>query len=101
MMQRQVRGRCPIDGADHAACGPAALVTATDLRGEVVDVQGGPLEVYDVEVGGTWLRLRLSEADARKRGLISEEPPAPAAKAKASRAKNKKVDIEPEASGGE
>lgn len=107
MFQRRVRGRCPVCGADHAACGPAAPIASVDARGEVVDVQdGGPLSVYEVASGGVVLRLRLSQADARKRGLLTE-PEQPQAKAAAPAktrkvsAKNKKRDVEPEATGGE
>lgn len=107
MIQRQARGRCPACGESHAACGPAAPVTALDARGEVVDVQdGGPLQVYEVESNGIVLRLRLSETDARKRGLLPEQQTqaqttvAPA-KTRKSTAKNKKRTVEPEASGGE
>lgn len=106
MYQRRVRGRCPC-GADHAACGSAAPITAMGARGEVVDVQdGGELREYDVETGGVTLRLRLSDADARKRGLLPEQQQpvqtasAPAKTRKAS-AKNKRRDVEPEATGGE
>lgn len=104
MYQRQVRGRCPICGAEHAACGPAAPVNPITSGEEVVYVQGGPLSEYDVEVNGVKLRLRLSEAEARKRGLITDEPAATTKakpKSKARRVKNKKVDIEDTASGGE
>lgn len=78
-------------------------MTAMDPRREVVDVQGGPLSVYDVVVNGTKLKLRLSEADARKRGLLTDESPdpRPSARSKSRRAKNKKLDIEDTASGGE
>ena len=100
MYQRQVRGRCPICGAEHAACGPAAPVDPITSGEEVVDVQGGPLSEYDVEVNGVMLRLRLSEAEARKRGLITDEPEAKP-KQKTRRVKNKKRDIEDTASGGE
>lgn len=70
---------------------------------------GGPLQEYDVESGGVTLRLRLSDADARKRGLLTEQPEpkqsvqaasAPAKTRKTS-ARNKKRDVEPEATGGE
>ncbi|HLU76142.1 MAG TPA: hypothetical protein VKZ82_28450 [Nonomuraea sp.] len=69
-------------------------------------MQGGPLKVYDVQVGGTVVQMKLNEADAKKRGVWQEPDPTPspapsAAKAKrAPRAKNKKADIEPEATGG-
>lgn len=103
MFQRQVEGRCPICSAEHASCGADPLLTAMDPQREVVDVQGGPLKEYDIVVGGVTLRMRLSEADARKRGVWVE--PAPAAKAKAPprrrTAKNKMVDIEDSATGGE
>ena len=80
-----------------------------DAQGEVVNVQGGPLKEYDVVVNGVPLRMRLSEADARKRGVWQDPAPTPAAakskvaaKPRARRAaKNKKVDIESEATGGE
>lgn len=93
-------------GAEHASCGADPLLTAMDAQGEVVNVQGGPLKTYDVIVNGVKLKMRLSESDARKRGVWQEPEPAPAAaKAKAAprrrTAKNKKVDIEPEATGGE
>lgn len=100
MYQRQVRGRCPICGAEHAACGPAAPVDPITSGEEVVDVQGGPLSEYDVVVNGARLRLRLSEEDARKRGLLVDEPETKP-KQKTRRVKNKKVDIEDTASGGE
>lgn len=100
MYQRQVRGRCPICGAEHAACGPAAPVNPITSGEEVVDVQGGPLSEYDVEVNGVMLRLRLSEAEARKRGLITDEPEVKP-KQKTRRVKSKKRDIEDTASGGE
>lgn len=100
MYQRQVRGRCPICGAEHAACGPAAPVNPITSGEEVVYVQGGPLSEYDVEVNGVMLRLRLSEAEARKRGLITDEPEVKP-KQKTRRVKNKKRDIEDTASGGE
>lgn len=68
-------------------------------------MQGGPLKEYDVVVNGVTLRMRLSEADARKRGVWQDPEPAvvksKAAKPRARRAKNKMVDIDPEASGGE
>ena len=103
MYQRQVAGRCPVCGAEHASCGADPLLTAMDAQGEVVDVQGGPLQAYDVVVNGVNLKMRLSEADARKRGVWVD--PAPAAKAKVAprrrAAKNKKVDIEDSATGGE
>lgn len=100
MYQRQVRGRCPICEVEHAACGPAAPVNPITSGEEVVDVQGGPLSEYDVEVNGVMLRLRLSEAEARKRGLITDEPEVKP-KQKTRRVKNKKRDIEDTASGGE
>ena len=108
MYQRQVEGRCPICNVEHAACGADPLLTAMDPQREVVNVQGGPLKTYDVVVNGVPLRLRLTEADARKRGVWVDPAPAPAPAVKAApkrrpraRARNKKVDIEPEATGGE
>ena len=89
---------------EHASCGTDPLVSAMALTREVVDVQGGPLKVYEVESNGVKLRLRLSEADARKRGLLREpETAAEETKPKPRRrtAKNKKVDVEDEATGGE
>ncbi|MEU3020094.1 hypothetical protein ABZ635_22165 [Nocardiopsis sp. NPDC007018] len=106
MYQRQVADRCPICGAEHASCGADPLLTAMDAQGEVVNVQGGPLQTYDVVVNGVKLRMRLSEADARKRGVWQDHEPAAvkskaAAKPRARRAKSKMVDVEPEATGGE
>lgn len=106
MYQRQVGGRCPICSAEHASCGADPLITGMDAPGEVVDVQGGPLKEYDVVVNGVTLRMRLSEADARKRGVWQDPEPAvvkskAASQPRARRAKNKMVDIDPEASGGE
>lgn len=71
-----------------------------------MDVQGGPLKEYDVNVNGVALRMRLSEADARKRGVWQDLEPAvvkskAAAKPRARRSKNKKIDIEDSATGGE
>lgn len=60
----------------------------------------GELRVYDVKLGSTTVQMKLSEADARRRGVWEEPEPAPKAKRKTS-AKNKKVDIEDTASGGE
>lgn len=75
-----------------------------DPQREVVDVQGGPLKEYDVVVNRVTLRMRLSEADARRRGVWVDPTPvakaAPKGKPRA-RARNKMVDIDPEASGGE
>lgn len=106
MYQRQVEGRCPICSEEHAACGADPLLTAMDPQREVVDVQGGPLKEYDVVVNGVTLRMRLSEADARKRGVWQDPEPAvvkskAAAKPRARRAKNKMVDVEDSATGGE
>ena len=106
MYQRQVGGRCPICSAKHASCGADPLITGMDAPGEVVDVQGGPLKEYDVVVNGVTLRMRLSEADARKRGVWQDPEPAvvkskAAAKPRARRAKNKMVDVEDSATGGE
>lgn len=71
-----------------------------------MDVQGGPLKEYDVVVNGVTLRMRLSEADARKRGVWQDPEPAvvkskAAAKPRARRSKNKMVDVEDSATGGE
>lgn len=62
----------------------------------------GELKVYDVRVGAVTVQMKLNESDARRRGVWEEPEPAPkpAAKRKTS-AKNKKIDIESEASGGE
>ena len=63
---------------------------------------GGPLQVYDVVVGGVKLRLRLSEADARRRGVwVEPVAVSTASVTKARRVKNKKRGIETEAAGGE
>lgn len=62
----------------------------------------GELKVYDVRVGGTTVQMKLSEADARRRGVWQEPEPAPKpAPKRKTPAKNKKVDIEDTASGGE
>lgn len=62
-------------------------------------MQGGPLKVYDVQLGSTTVQMKLNESDARRYGVWQEPTPPP--KPKRRTAKNKKLDIEPEATGGE
>lgn len=102
MYRRQVDGRCPVCSTPDAACGPGAHVDPiTSDRGEVRPMSGD-LRVYDVKLGSTTVQMKLNEFDARRRGVWEEPEPAPRPKPKRrASAKNKKVGIEPEASGGE
>lgn len=62
---------------------------------------GKPLKVYDVKIGTTTVQMKLSEEDARRKGLIKDPPARKAPARRRTTAKNKKVDVEPEATGGE
>lgn len=66
--------RCPVCGTPGSTCGGVSAkhiieIPSTPRRNTV-----GPLKPYQVEVNGTLTTLRLSDADAARRGLI----PAPA-----------------------
>lgn len=101
MYQHMVDGRCPVCDTADAACGPGAPTdpVITSDWGEVTPMQGGPLKVYDVQLGSTTVQMKLNESDARRYGVWQEPTPPP--KPKRRTAKNKKLDIEPEATGGE
>lgn len=102
MFQRQVDGRCPVCNTPDAACGPGAPAdpVITSDWGEVTPMAAGPLKVYDIKLGTTTVQMKLSEADAKRKGVWVEPAPKSAPKRRAP-AKNKKVDIEDTASGGE
>ena len=69
------RGRCPLCGAENCSCGPTA-----NPEGNVTITQAEPLEdpvgelknyTFTDENTGREVTLRLSDADAKKRGLKS------------------------------
>lgn len=73
---RMVRGRCPVCGGGHAACGPPSVSVPVDENWEVAAV-GGPLKKYEVVLpGGRKTVMKLNEADAERYGAIPASPPA-------------------------
>jgi len=60
-----------------------------------------PLKVYDIKLGTTTVQMKLSEEDARRKGLIKDSPARKAPAKRRTPAKNKKIDVEAEATGGE
>lgn len=95
---RAIRGRCPVCGEQHAACGPASETVPVDERMEVATVSG-PLKKYDVTMpSGVTTTMKLNEDDAKRLGVLdadsgsqqepAEEPAeAPAAKSRPARNK--------------
>lgn len=88
---RTVQGRCPVCGAQHAACGAAPDTTPVDERMEVAAV-GGPLKKYEVTTpSGVKTTMKLNEDDAKRLGVLKEptetsteeSAPEPAAKKRA------------------
>lgn len=68
---RTVRGRCPMCGAAHAACGAASDSTPVDERIEEVAAVGGPLKKYEVTTqSGVTTTMKLSEEDAKRMGVL-------------------------------
>lgn len=63
--------RCPICGTQNSTCGPTGTGTnpiGIERRGDMA----GELKHYEVELdNGLTTTLRLTEADARKRGLTA------------------------------
>lgn len=89
MYTRRKRGRCPVCGEPNAACGGPGPDPSVIHEGEgVTHMSNGKLSVYEVIVNGRFkTKMQLTEAEARRRGLIvdgqeaapAEEPtPAPA-----------------------
>lgn len=71
---RTVRGRCPMCGAAHAACGTASDSTPVDERIEEVAAVGGPLKKYEVTTpSGVKTTMKLNEDDARRLGVLEQE----------------------------
>lgn len=71
--------RCPLCGAAGSACGPHRPVNPVDSPALRVKEPGmAGLSNYDVVINGMATTLRLSEQDAKKRGL-TKKPPAKAA----------------------
>ena len=67
---RMIRGRCPVCGGEHAACGPPSGSVPVDQRMEVAAV-GEPLKEYEVTLpGGRTTTMKLNEADAERYGVL-------------------------------
>lgn len=81
---RALKGRCPVCGEQHAACGPPSEQAPADQRIEEVSTVSGPLKLYRVTVGGNEAVLQLNEQDAAAMDAVpveGDEPePAPAKK---------------------
>lgn len=69
---RTVRGRCPICGGEHAACGTPSESTPVDERMEVAAV-GVPLKRYTVTTpSGVETMMKLNEDDAKRLGVLDQ-----------------------------
>jgi len=80
---------CPLCGAAHAACGLATSTVGIFIAPEPQRKESDmALQDYEVEVNGVKTTLRLSDADAKARGLEAKKAAAPANKSRA--ASNKK-----------
>lgn len=80
---------CPLCGAAHAACGQATTTVGVFIapapQRKETDMT---LKDYEVEVNGVKTTLRLSDEDAKARGLEAKKTAAPANKSRT--AANKK-----------
>ena len=80
---------CPLCGAAHASCGQATttvgifIAPAPQTKGT-----GMVLNDYEVEVNGVKTTLRLSDADAKARGLEAKKAAAPANKSRTTKNKS-------------
>jgi hypothetical protein len=67
---RSVRGRCPVCGGEHVACGPPSRSVPFDQRMEVAAV-GEPLQEYEVTLpGGRKTTMKLNASDAERYGVL-------------------------------
>lgn len=83
---------CPLCGAPHSTCGQATSTVGIFIAPAPQGKDGDDMSLkdYEVEVNGVKTTLRLTDADAKARGLAAPEAkkaPAPANKSRA--AKNK------------
>lgn len=68
-------GHCPVCSTPLQVCGHApALVTPSFTFEKGTTMSGPATNEYDVDVNGTKTTLRLSDADARARGLLGDGP---------------------------
>lgn len=105
-----VTGRaCPICGAPGSTCGPAGHGHPIEISDSQKGTDMTDLKVYTVQVhtgsGVKETQLRLTEADAKKRGAVLYEP-APEKPARRRAASKKKVQVptepvKPEGDAGE
>lgn len=65
MLLRSPAAGCPLCGASHATCGPAADVIPVDIP-ERGDRTVGPVRKYKVNVNGTERTLKLTAEDAKQ-----------------------------------
>lgn len=75
--------RCPVCGSAHAAsCAGQPPSTSVPVDGAVTQVtyegMGDTVKVYDVEQDGRMVRLKLSDQDAKRLGVLKESAPTPA-----------------------
>lgn len=71
-IHRNAGGRCPC-GAENATCGPPSDVVPVDQLIEEVPAVSGPLKKYRVTRGGVQTVMKLSDDDAARLGVGSED----------------------------
>lgn len=72
--------RCPVCGSEDSTCGPAGHGTPIEISDSQKGADMADLKVYTVQVhtgsGVRETQLRLSEADAKRRGGVLYDDPA-------------------------
>ncbi|MFI5685900.1 hypothetical protein [Streptomyces sp. NPDC051636] len=71
-IHRNAGGRCPC-GAENATCGPPSSVVPVDQLIEEVAAVSGPLKKYKVVRGGVETVMKLSDDDAKRLGVDTDD----------------------------